>query len=108
MGSDAARPIHHTDAMGRRSQQVPMTTTDSPLTGREIAQSWLIWGAEARNLSEAYSSLESTAASHGADAVIGVRFVAASDTRTRVGLLSGESIETQTVCQGYGTAVRYS
>ncbi|WP_406500502.1 hypothetical protein OHA04_02765 [Streptomyces sp. NBC_01590] len=85
-----------------------MTTTDSPLTGREIALSWIIWGAEAGNLADAYSNLEAIAASQAADAVIAVRFVAASDTHTRVGFLSGESIETRTVYQGYGTAVRYS
>ncbi len=85
-----------------------MTTTDSPLTGLAIGQSWLIWGAEAPNLSEAHSSLESTAASHRADAVIGVRFVTVSDTSTRVGFMSGERIETRTVCQGYGTAIRYA
>ncbi|MDK0517628.1 hypothetical protein [Streptomyces sp. ML-6] len=78
------------------------------MTGREIALSWIIWGAEARNLTEAYSNLEAIATSQAADAVIAVRFVAASDTHTRVGFLSGESIETQTIYQGYGTAIRYS
>lgn len=85
-----------------------MTTTDSPLTGREIEVSWMIWGDEAHSLGEAYSHLESTARSHGADAVIGVRFVTVSNTHTSVGFLSGESIETRTVYQGYGTAIRYS
>ncbi|MEU9758989.1 hypothetical protein [Streptomyces sp. NPDC047985] len=85
-----------------------MTTTDSPMTGREIALNWMIWGAEARTLTEAVSNLEAIAASQAADAVIGVRFVAVPDTHTRVGLLSGESIETRTVYQGYGTAIRYS
>ncbi|MFJ6010825.1 hypothetical protein [Streptomyces sp. NPDC092952] len=85
-----------------------MTTTDSPLTGREIAQSWLIWGAEAQDLTGAYSHLEAIAASQAADAVIAVRFVAASDTHTRTGLFTDESIETLRVYQGYGTAVRYA
>lgn len=78
------------------------------MTGREIALSWIVWGAESRNLTEAYSNLEAIAASQAADAVIAVRFVAASDTHTRVRVLSGELIETQTVYQGYGTAIQYS
>ncbi|WP_405749778.1 hypothetical protein OHA19_08035 [Streptomyces sp. NBC_00012] len=94
--------------MGKQSQQVHMTTTDSPLTGREIALSWMIWGAEARTLTEAYSNLVAIAASQGADAVIAVRFVAMPDTHTHHGIISGESIETRTGHQGYGTAIRYS
>ncbi|MFF8692828.1 hypothetical protein ACF08W_11530 [Streptomyces sp. NPDC015144] len=85
-----------------------MTTTDSPLTGREIALSWLIWGAEAHDLTGAYAHLEAMAASQEADAVVAVRFVTASDTYTRNGFLTGESIETRTVYQAYGTAVRYA
>ncbi|MFD6533324.1 hypothetical protein [Streptomyces sp. NPDC060184] len=85
-----------------------MTTTDSPMTGRDIALSWMIWGDQAQSLTEAYSGLEATAREQGADAVIGVRFVTVSNTYTRIGFLSGESIETLTVYQGYGTAIRYS
>lgn len=85
-----------------------MTTTESPMTGPEIALSWMIWGAEALTLTGAFSTLQDQAVSQSADAVIAVRFVVAPNTHTRVGLLSGESIETQTVYQGYGTAIRYS
>ncbi|OEJ56771.1 hypothetical protein BGM19_00570 [Streptomyces agglomeratus] len=84
-----------------------MTTTDTPLTGREIGQSWIIWGGTANSLGDAASELEAIAASHSADAVIAVRVVTVSETRTETGIFSGESIGTNPIYQAYGTAIRY-
>lgn len=75
-----------------------MTTTDSPLTGREIASSWMIWGIAARDFTAAHRRLEETAAHQEADAVIAVRFVTMPDADAR-------GFEQAWV--GYGTAIRY-
>ncbi|MFE3250692.1 hypothetical protein [Streptomyces sp. NPDC059209] len=89
------------------AKQIHMTTTDNPMTGRQVEDSWMIWGGEAGSFGAAMGALEAIAGSHGADAVIAVRVVAVSDTHTRMGFLSGESVESRVGYQAYGTAIRY-
>ncbi len=67
----------------------------------------MIWGAEAGSFGGAVAALEAIAVSQGADAVVAVRVVTVSETRTRFRFLSGESIESRVAYQAYGTAIRY-
>ncbi|MGN5636413.1 hypothetical protein [Streptomyces sp. AC154] len=94
--------------MPNRAHAVHMTTTETPLPGREVDQSWMIWGAQAGSLGQAMSELEATAASHQADTVMAVRVTTVTNTRTRTRLMADPMIETTVVYQAYGTAVRYA
>lgn len=97
----------HTDLMANHNRAVHMTTTETPLPGREVSHSWMIWGAQADSLGQAMSELQTTAASHRADTVMAVRVTTVSDTCTKTHFTADPTVETTVLYQAYGTAVQY-
>ncbi|KND36224.1 hypothetical protein [Streptomyces acidiscabies] len=90
--------------MAKNPADVRLLTTELPLQGERISSSWMVWVSEEKSVSRALEALRTYAASHDADAVIGVRIVA--NLQFEVHLIQDDKYGPRYTA--YGTAVIYS